>query len=125
MIKYRVEVDSGKTVRWYKWETDELHREDGPAIEMADGYKSWYLNGKRHRKDGPAVEYANGNKWWYLNGECHREDGPAIERSDGSKSWWLNGEHFSEEEWKAKVKPDTCEGKIVEIDGVEYELKRK
>ena len=23
-----------------------LHREDGPAIEGADGYKSWYLNGK-------------------------------------------------------------------------------
>jgi len=24
-----------------------LHRIDGPAIEYCDGYKSWYLNGKR------------------------------------------------------------------------------
>ena len=26
-----------------------LHRLDGPAIEYADGTKSWWLNGKRHR----------------------------------------------------------------------------
>ena len=24
---------------------------------VADGYKSWYLNGKLHREDGPAREY--------------------------------------------------------------------
>ena len=24
-----------------------LHREDGPAIEYADGYKEWYLNGDK------------------------------------------------------------------------------
>ena len=33
------------------------------------GDKLWYLNGKRHREDGPAVECANGYKEWYLNGE--------------------------------------------------------
>jgi hypothetical protein len=27
------------------------------------------LNDKRHREDGPAVEYADGRKSWYLNGE--------------------------------------------------------
>ena len=26
------------------------------------------LNGKLHREDGPAVEWANGRKHWYLNG---------------------------------------------------------
>jgi hypothetical protein len=45
-----------------------FHREDGPAVEYADGVKSWYLNGKRHREDGPAVEWSNGYKSWYLNG---------------------------------------------------------
>ena len=34
-----------------------------------NGYKEWYLNDKLHREDGPAVECANGSKWWYLNGE--------------------------------------------------------
>ena len=27
------------------------------------------MNGKLHREDGPAVEYANGSKFWYLNDE--------------------------------------------------------
>jgi len=29
-----------------------------------DGSKEWFLNGQRHREDGPAVEYANGHKEW-------------------------------------------------------------
>ncbi len=33
-----------------------------------DGNKYWYLNDKLHREDGPAIEYANGNKSWYING---------------------------------------------------------
>ena len=35
-----------------------------------DGYgtKSWYLNDKLHREDGPAIEWADGTKYWYLNG---------------------------------------------------------
>ena len=46
-----------------------LHREDGPAIERANGDKYWYINGLRHREDGPAVELADGTKKWYINGE--------------------------------------------------------
>jgi hypothetical protein len=70
-----------------------LHREDGPAIEWADGYKSWYLNGKKHREDGPALEYASGRK-----------------------AWWLNGEELTEKEFKNRM------GKVVEIEGVKYRL---
>jgi hypothetical protein len=33
------------------------------------GDKYWLLNGKRHREDGPAVEGANGTKEWWLNGK--------------------------------------------------------
>ena len=39
-----------------------VHREDGPAIEYADGAKAWYINGTLHREDGPAVEYATYGK---------------------------------------------------------------
>ena len=54
--------------------------------------KAWYLNGKLHREDGPAVEFADGDKFWYLNGKLHREDGPAVEYADGDK-FGLNGKY--------------------------------
>jgi len=44
-----------------------LHREDGPAVEHADGYRAWWLNDKLHRLDGPAVEYSSGGKGWFVN----------------------------------------------------------
>jgi len=72
------------------------HKEDGPAVENANGCKLWYLHGEVHREDGPAVEYANGDKAWYLNGVWHREDGPAIERANGFKSWWLHGKCYED-----------------------------
>ena len=101
------------------------HREDGPAIEHADGYKSWFINGKLHREGGPAIEYASGTKAWYINGELHREDGPAIEYADGYKIWYLNGECYSEKEFNAKMNPPTCNGKEVVIDGKTYTLTLK
>lgn len=31
-----------------------------------DGDKFYFIDGHMHREDGPAVEYANGiNHWWY------------------------------------------------------------
>jgi hypothetical protein len=59
------------------------------------GDKFWYLNGNRHREDGPAIEYADGTKRWYLDGSLHREDGPAIEYANGNKSWFLNGKEIT------------------------------
>ena len=99
MQKYRVEVDDEGTIRWYKYDTSELHRVDGPAVEYVDGYKSYYLNG-------------------LLN----RTDGPAIERADGTKLYYLNGQGLTKEEWEQRVKPPTCDGKIVEIEGKKYKL---
>ena len=46
-------------------EEGQLHRENGPAIEYADGTKVWYYHGKLHREDGPAIESANGSKVWF------------------------------------------------------------
>ena len=122
MKTYIVKVDEYGTKRWYL--NDNPHREDGPAIEYADGSKYWYLDGKRHRVDGPAVEYANGCKYWYLNGKRHREDGPAVEYSDKSKEWYLDGKEYTEVEWSKRVQKvkSPCVGKVIEIDGVKYKL---
>lgn len=70
----------------------EYHRTDGPACEWPAGKKEWYQNGKRHRSDGPAVEWPNGDKEWWLNGKRHRTDGPAIEWLNGNKVWYIHGE---------------------------------
>ena len=32
-----------------------------------NGNKEWHLNGQRHRTDGPAIECADGRKSWYLH----------------------------------------------------------
>tara|TARA_S200002703_G_C3666348_1_gene204568 strand:- start:291 stop:584 length:294 start_codon:yes stop_codon:yes gene_type:complete len=82
------------------------------------GTKHWLLNGKLHREDGPAIEYADGGKYWYLDGKRHREDGPAIEWADGDKCWYLDGREVTEQE----VMNPSCSGKIVEIDGKKYKL---
>ena len=76
---------------------------DKPTMKIDRfGDKSWWLNYKLHREDGPAIEYADGCKSWYLNGKRHREDGPAVEYVDGSKGWYLNGEEVTEEEVMGK-----------------------
>ena len=85
------------------------------------GTKCWYNEqGQRHREDGHAIESANGIKWWYINDKRHREDGPAVERTNGTKEWYLNGKELTEAEVNARTK--SCDGKVVEIDGKKYKL---
>ena len=84
----------------HRWVTENgiVHREDGPAVELADSTKQWWLNGQRHREDGPAVECADGTKCWYLNGKRHREDGPAILSNNKlKKEWWFEGKRHRED----------------------------
>ena len=90
IYKQRLKVTKCQQTTEYCVE-NKLHREDGPAMDFANGYKSWYLNGIRHRTDGPAVEDANGTKAWFIDGKLHRLDGPAVEQSDGDKEWWVDG----------------------------------
>jgi hypothetical protein len=59
--------------------------------------------GQLHREDGPAVEYADGTRHWYLNGKLHREDGPAVEWADGRRQWYLNGKELTEDQWREKI----------------------
>jgi hypothetical protein len=98
-----IHIDSRGAKRYFSdREMTILHREDGPAIEFANGSKEWWLNNRLHREDGPAIENANGSKSWWINGKRHREDGPAIENASGYKQWWLNGEYLTKEEFNAR-----------------------
>lgn len=67
---------------------------------------------------------SGGDKFWRLNGQRHNEDGPAIEFSDGAKHWYLNGIQYTESEHKEEMarRNNTCNGKIITIEGKEYEL---
>ena len=69
-MKDKYYYSDGTTTSNIEDESKTLHREDGPAIEHADGTKHWYMNGNLRPKDGPAVEHTNGTKEWYLNGKC-------------------------------------------------------
>lgn len=126
MKQYKVTVDNKGTTRWYntRWYNlqDQLHHEEGPAVEYSDGTKSWYINGQRHREEGPAIEYSDGSKEWWINGQRHREEGPAVEHSNGNKWWYLNGQYLTETEWRKRMQKGTCEDKMVVIDGQTYKL---
>jgi len=98
MQTYKVTVNKYKTICWYN-EKNQLHRLNGPAIEWADGTKEWWVDDKCHRLDGPAVEWAS-----------------------GFKAWWVKGKQMTEEEFNKYIRKPTCEGKIVEVDGVKYRL---
>ena len=75
-------------------------------LTMVDEYgsKFSFLNGDLHREDGPSIETANGTKLWYINGKLHREDGPAIEEADGDNEYWLNGVRDKDQEIIAILK---------------------
>ena len=84
----RKETNSLGDTHYYN-DLNHLHRVDGPAVEQANGDKSWLINGQYHRENGPAIEWDNGSKYWLINGQLHRENGPAIEYADGGKEYWL------------------------------------
>jgi hypothetical protein len=87
------------------WVDGKRHRLDGPAFEWFDGHKEWYVDGKRHRLNGPAYERANGYKAWYVDDKLHRTDGPAIERVDGSKAWYVDGKELTEKQFNVLTAP--------------------
>ena len=98
-LKYHVEVDR-YGIRTYRNAAGQLHREDGPAIVLANGNKEWYRNGLRHRDVGPAVERANGYKEWWHYGLLHRTGGPAIEYTTGDRRWFLNGDEYTAHDYR-------------------------
>jgi|SRR5579859_2901924 len=70
------------------------------------GTKRWLLNDQLHREDGPALEFTNGSKEWCFHGQYHRLDGPAVEHIDGYKAWYIHDQRIdcsSQEEFEKKV----------------------
>ena len=67
-MKQKIEIYYSHGNKYYCDKNGLAHREDGPAIEWADGSKEWYINGLNHRTDGPAAIFSNGAKYWYING---------------------------------------------------------
>lgn len=67
-----------------------------------------------HREDGPAIEYADGRIEYWVEGKLHREDGPAIVYPgvDNGYCWFLNGELMTYEEF-IKVTPISEEAKLI------------
>jgi len=49
------------------------------CIKFHDGTREWRLDGKLHREDGPAIEWANGKRTWWLYGV--QQEAPEIEAS--------------------------------------------
>jgi len=83
MQKYYVQVFPNGNTFWYSDpECEIVHRENGPAVEYANGTKVYYQNCKRHRLDGPAIEYDNG---------------------DGE--YWIDGVQYTKEEFISKTQP--------------------
>ncbi|MDB4396117.1 hypothetical protein N9Z65_00730 [bacterium] len=115
MKEQYIEIDeSGDKFYYSDKEMTVLHREDGPAVEDANGYKAWFIDGKRHREDGPAIEDVDGTKKWYINGYPHREDGPAYER----KEWWVYGVELTEEGFNERNNVEFTLDEIAEKLGV-------
>jgi len=76
------------------------------TVEVGDeGTRIWTFNSQLHREDGPACEYANGDKEWWLHDQRHREDGPACEYADGSKIWYQYGQEYTEQEFLNLTRP--------------------
>jgi len=89
-------------------------------VKVYENRIEWYnLDGQLHRENGPAVEYANGTKEWYVNDRRHREDGPAIEWVDGSKFWYINDQELTKEEFEARNKVELTLDEIAEKFGID------
>jgi hypothetical protein len=70
-MEYTVREDENKT-EWYLG--DSLHKENGPAVVMADGTREWWFHGKRHCEDGPAITFPDGHNKWFIEGESISEE---------------------------------------------------
>ncbi len=58
------------TTHTYMWIKDnKLCRLSGPAVVSPNKYNIYMENDNYHRLDGPAIEWADGEKSWYIDGD--------------------------------------------------------
>ena len=101
----------------------EIYKELGIAFKFpiwihdTNGYETYYEDSdgywcrKEHDSDGNKTYHENSNGFWYKKEY----------NSDGEVTYYEN----SHGEKRGTPRSQSCEGKIVEIDGIKYELKLK
>ena len=80
--------------KWAEWLAiivPSLSDAERAELHALTGCRSWWRDGQWHRDDGPAVECADGYRAWFRDGRLHRDDGPAVEYVDGRREWWRDG----------------------------------
>ena len=93
---------------------------NNPAIDEA-GNKYWRNEkGELHREDGPAKENADGEKEWWVNNKLHRLDGPALEGPTGDDLWFIEGQEYTEEEYNKKIIEMKVQNPEINKDGTKY-----
>ena len=94
MSEVEKKIDTCGDIYYYKKGTDILHREDGPAVEYADGSKMWYFNGNRHREDGPAIIHHSGHSEWWVEGNPLTKVQWLNRNKEGS-DYQVGGSHYA------------------------------
>lgn len=77
--------------RWVHPITGSMHRLDGPAEVMLNGFEAWFVNGRRHRAGGPAYVDDQGVHEWWSDDQRHRIGGPATSSPYTDNEWWVRG----------------------------------
>jgi hypothetical protein len=89
-------IQEGKSQRWFD-EQGLLHRENGPAVEYADGGGEWWIHGHRQTKNGQStIVTPCGTQIWVIDDQLHRDQEPAIIGVANRQEWWVHG-HRSRE----------------------------
>ena len=96
-LKYRVETVGTRGRKYYN-SSNQLHREEGPAVILDSGSRAWYQNGKLHRLAGPAIIWYSGELEYWQDGQLHRLDGPAEIHKD-YLGWFIQGREYSRAEF--------------------------
>ena len=99
---YDETIEGNSIIRFYKISCRERNGWFMP------GDKAYYTKDHNddlifHREDGPAVELANGTKQWHINGKLHRLDGPAMVTYFGRNEWHIDGVKYTEKAFNQKI----------------------
>lgn len=72
-------------------------------------------NNDLHREEGPAVEFKSGLRQWAFNGRLHNPAGPAVLSDAGTRMFYWNGVRIPDKLWDATLTPKD----VIEIENLE------
>lgn len=85
------------------------------TVRLNEGNTLWYYKGELHRDEGPAIECANGDRFYYQHGKLHRVDGPAVIRANGDEQYYIMGTRVHPPAKRAKIE-------FIIFDGTQYQV---